>query len=67
MGDQVQHPRRITLRSPLPQALADPLQRMPLVRAIQHLQLPPCHQGLDLRTAPVCHQALLCFTGTSQG
>ena len=67
VGDQVQHPRRITLGSPLPQTPADPLQRMALFFSGQHRQLRPDHQGLDLRTAPVCHQALLCFTGTSQG
>ena len=59
MGDQVEHPRRIALRSPLPQTPADPLQRMTLMCTIQHRLLRLCHQGLDLRTVEVGDQQMV--------
>ena len=54
---------RLTL---LAQPFADPFQGISVLRSDQHRQLRPCHQGLDLRTALVCHQALLCCRELSQ-
>ena len=67
VGDQVQVADGLPGLPLLLQPPADPGQRMLLVHAGQHRQLRPCHQGLDLRTALVCHQYLLCGTGAIQG
>ena len=60
VGDQMQGADGLTSLALLAEPFADPLQGMLVLRAVQGLQLRPCHQGLNLRTALICHQALLC-------
>ena len=59
MGQKMDGAWRIALRSPALQAPADPLQRIALLFTIQHRQLRPCHQALNLRTVEVGDQQMV--------